>query len=237
MHSFFFVSTYICKNLTKRLGNVIVQNNHTMKNTRITTFREIGASTGFNKLFKFYKFYFKEEWSAIVVMILFICLGCLGMKSKWLKTDFAIGQVLSAIILAGGFFSFVAIFIKPIFNFIIMPFVRKANNINIIAIKLTIGSLLGIALLSMPYGYYQLMRIVVVFLFGWLSYVEWEQKRRVPAFICAICVIIFQPLYKLAFLKSDWKKIDAACVLLLVVWIIFDLINQFRKNKRKVLNT
>jgi hypothetical protein len=97
-----------------------------------------------------------------------------------------------------------------------------------LVIKLALIAFLLGALLKMPYGYYQLMRISVCVLFIWLAYIYYQKELMFVAIACGISVILFNPIIKLAIHKKEWQAIDLWFAIALIIWMIIDLIQLFR---------
>lgn len=93
---------------------------------------------------------------------------------------------------------------------------------------LAIVFLLGAILFNPPYGYYQIMRIALVIIFFKLAMHEYEEERTVMSVLASLCIVLFQPLEKLAFNKHQWQIIDIGCAALLLLWILWDVKNFIR---------
>lgn len=94
--------------------------------------------------------------------------------------------------------------------------------INISLITLLVGSFF-----SMPYGYYQAVRVFGIIGFSILAYDAHKNNLVMLAFVYGIAAILFNPIIKIAFDKNVWHVID----IILAIVIIVDLI---KKNKTRV---
>lgn len=92
--------------------------------------------------------------------------------------------------------------------------------INIFKIALAIVLLLCLA--DMPYGYYQLVRIVSITGFGIFAY-DAFQKKAVPLAIVYIgLILLFQPFEKIALGRLLWNIVDVAVALGLLASIFIE---------------
>lgn len=79
-----------------------------------------------------------------------------------------------------------------------------------------------IALLAMPYGYYQLLRLVTVVTAGWTAAYFWQNGRQGIAVLAAVLALLFNPLIPVALDREVWSVINVvvavaltSCLLLL----------------------
>ncbi len=84
-------------------------------------------------------------------------------------------------------------------------------------IKFSLAILLLLCLLHLPYGYYQLIRIIGMFGFGYLAYQANQSKKETEVFIYIGLIILFQPFFKIALGRSLWNLIDLAVAIGLIV--------------------
>jgi hypothetical protein len=92
-------------------------------------------------------------------------------------------------------------------------------TINIIKIGLAI--LFFLCLLQMPYGYYQLVRIVALIGFAILAYDALNKGWSVAMIIYIGLALLFQPFIKIALGRELWNMVDVivAIGLLLTLFI------------------
>lgn len=90
-----------------------------------------------------------------------------------------------------------------------------------------IGALL-IALLEMPYGYYQLLRVGICLVAVFLAYQAFEGQRSRIAWIFAAAALTYNPIAPLALGRGLWTIVNLATVGLLI-WSLMD------QRRKKVL--
>ena len=77
------------------------------------------------------------------------------------------------------------------------------NNLN----KIVAGLLL-IALLPLPYFYYQLLRIVVIVAAAIYAYKFYEDNQMAKVITFGVIVLIWNPIFPIYMDKSAWMIID-----------------------------
>lgn len=85
--------------------------------------------------------------------------------------------------------------------------------------------LLGAIAFNPPYGYYQIMRIGLMWLFFKFAMKAYENEQHALSVVCGLAVCLFQPLIKVAFNRHQWENIDTATALLMIVWCVIDVRN------------
>lgn len=68
--------------------------------------------------------------------------------------------------------------------------------------------LLLICLLDMPYGYYQLIRIVSFVIFIYLGITAYSDQRIAAVIVFAVGVLLFNPIFKVALGRQIWNVVD-----------------------------
>jgi uncharacterized membrane protein YccC len=86
----------------------------------------------------------------------------------------------------------------------------KRNPIFLVA-----GIVLFIALGSLPYSFYQLLRLFICGVGAYGAYLAYQQKKIGWAWILGIIALLFNPFMKFYLGKETWKILD------LIVGIIF----------------
>lgn len=82
----------------------------------------------------------------------------------------------------------------------------------IVAALMLLGSLA-----RWPYGYYQLLRLVVCGVSAYVAIVAYKWHRLWATVIFAIVTVLFNPLLPLHLSKEIWQPIDLVCALLFVI--------------------
>ena len=75
-------------------------------------------------------------------------------------------------------------------------------------VKGVIAILLLLCLVDAPYGYYQAMRTLASFGFAFLAYQYYQLGDKKNAVVFAALLVVFQPLFKIAFGRELWNIID-----------------------------
>lgn len=85
-----------------------------------------------------------------------------------------------------------------------------------ILLMIDIGMML-VALLAMPYGYYQLLRLVTVVTAGWAAAYFWQTDRQSIGVLAGVVALLFNPLIPVALDRSTWSIINLIVAGLLAV--------------------
>lgn len=86
-------------------------------------------------------------------------------------------------------------------------------------LKLLLAALLLLCLAPMPYGYYQLVRIVAMIAFAIFAYQYYEKKMMTLAITFGGLALLFQPFFKVALGRTLWNWFDViVAVGLLILW-------------------
>lgn len=86
-------------------------------------------------------------------------------------------------------------------------------------IKLILSILLFLCLLDMPYGYYQLVRMLALIAIAILAYKSYERQQIEIAIIYGGLAILFQPLIKISLGRELWNVVDVIVGIGLIVSI------------------
>jgi len=97
----------------------------------------------------------------------------------------------------------------------------KDNWFKILAILFLLG-----ALGDWPYGYYQLLRWLILGIGGYSAYLAYNSERKVWVGIFGVIALLFNPIIPFYLSKDTWQFID------IVVAIIF-FVSLFYKYERK----
>jgi predicted membrane protein len=80
------------------------------------------------------------------------------------------------------------------------------KNLNMVKIVLAIMLLL--CLLNMSYGYYQFVRLISFFGFGYLAYIKSEQGLKNEMILFGALALLFQPFIKISLGRELWNVVD-----------------------------
>ena len=75
-------------------------------------------------------------------------------------------------------------------------------------LKLITSGMLFLAIFQLPYGYYNLLRLVVTISSGISSFNAYENEKVGVAIIFAIICLLFNPIFPIYLDKSMWIPID-----------------------------
>ncbi|MBR1688147.1 MAG: hypothetical protein IJ710_06385 [Prevotella sp.] len=73
---------------------------------------------------------------------------------------------------------------------------------------LIMAAVLLLCLAPMPYGYFQLVRLLATLLFGAMAYRYYQERREGLAYACGTLALLFQPFYKIALGRALWNVMD-----------------------------
>ena len=90
------------------------------------------------------------------------------------------------------------------------------------SIKIVLAILLFLCLLSMPYGYYQLVRFAALVGFAILAYDAHEKGEKIPAVLYLCLALLFQPLFKISLGRHLWNIVDAVVGGGLLISLLFE---------------
>jgi len=76
-----------------------------------------------------------------------------------------------------------------------------------------------LALLDWPYGYYQLLRLVVTGAAAWTAYIAYDAKKQWLMVIFIIIALLFNPLAPVHLDRETWAGIDILCAIAFLVVI------------------
>ena len=96
-------------------------------------------------------------------------------------------------------------------------------------IKIVLSVLFLICLLKMPYGFYELVRIVSLIGFSLLAYHSYNQKNNNLTIIYIGLAILFQPIFKIALGRTLWNITD----IIVAIFLILTIVNPNIENKIK----
>ena len=77
-------------------------------------------------------------------------------------------------------------------------------------LKIGMAILFFICLANMPYGYYQLVRMVALVGFVILALKSYERDDKVMLIVYIGLALLFQPIFKVPLGRNIWNLVDAA---------------------------
>lgn len=89
-------------------------------------------------------------------------------------------------------------------------------------IQLFLAALLLLCLVKMPYGYYNIIRLIATSVFVYMTYVYTEEKKMGLMVTFSALALLFQPFVKIAIGRTMWNIVDVAVVILLITLTIID---------------
>jgi hypothetical protein len=75
------------------------------------------------------------------------------------------------------------------------------------------AAMLLLALLPLPYGFYTLLRLVVVVCAAILAYHHWQSGGKIIVAGMGFVALLFNPLFPIYLSREIWAPIDIACAL------------------------
>ena len=81
---------------------------------------------------------------------------------------------------------------------------------------LFLAAMLLLCLAPMPYGYFMLVRFVMMVAFGLMAYRYFTIKKSVAAWVFVILAVLFQPIYKIVLGRGIWNAVDVVVAVFLV---------------------
>ena len=85
---------------------------------------------------------------------------------------------------------------------------------------LVLAGVLLICLLSLPYGFYTVVRLAVAVVAGCWAYQFYKSGKMPLAITAGAVAILFQPLIKIVLDRTTWNLLDVLLAIALVILII-----------------
>ena len=89
-------------------------------------------------------------------------------------------------------------------------------------LKLLLAIFLLLCLAPMPYGYYQLVRIVAMIAFAIMAYQYYVKENEPLAITFGGLALLFQPFIKVALGRTIWNIVDVVVALFLIILLFKD---------------
>jgi hypothetical protein len=85
-----------------------------------------------------------------------------------------------------------------------------------------LAAMLLLCLAPMPYGYFMLVRFVMMVAFGWMAYRYYLNRKTIAMWVFGTLALLFQPIYKIALGRTVWNVVDVVVALLLIAMFIME---------------
>lgn len=89
--------------------------------------------------------------------------------------------------------------------------------------------MLLVALVDNPYGYYQILRWVVMLFAGYVTFLSYENKHKIWLWIFAVIAILFNPIAPIHLSRELWSIIDLIVAGVFVIYM-FRILKKTNKN-------
>lgn len=89
-------------------------------------------------------------------------------------------------------------------------------------IKLILAVLMLLCLAPMPYGYFQLVRLLSTITFGVMAFQYYKGGEEKLAYTFGTLVLLFQPFYKIALGRTVWNVIDVIVAIGLIILFFWE---------------
>ena len=89
-------------------------------------------------------------------------------------------------------------------------------------IYLFLAAMLLLCLAPMPYGYFMLVRFVMMVACGWMAYQYYQQHKAVATWVFGILAMLFQPMYKIALGRTIWNVVDVIVAIFFIVLFVLE---------------
>lgn len=92
---------------------------------------------------------------------------------------------------------------------------------NKLSIKIGLIVLILLALVEMPYWYYQVVRLFGSIGLGYLAWSDYRVKIRFTPVIFGIGAVLVNPFIKIAFGRTGWNVVDTLFAVILLISIFY----------------
>ena len=89
-------------------------------------------------------------------------------------------------------------------------------------VYLILAALMLLCLAPMPYGYFQLVRLVAMVVFGIMAYRYCLMNKVAVSCMFGVLALLFQPMYKIALGRTIWNVVDVVVAVLLIVLFVME---------------
>ena len=89
-------------------------------------------------------------------------------------------------------------------------------------VYLILAAMMLLCLAPMPYGYFQLVRFVVMVVFGIMAYRYYKINKVIASCVFGVLALLFQPIYKIVLGRGIWNVIDVIVAVLLIALFMME---------------
>lgn len=89
-------------------------------------------------------------------------------------------------------------------------------------IFLILAAMLLLCLAPMPYGYFMLVRFVMMAAFGFMAYRYFVIKKSIAAWVFVLLAVLFQPIYKIVLGRGIWNALDVVVATFLIILYVVE---------------
>ena len=87
---------------------------------------------------------------------------------------------------------------------------------------LVLAVVLLLCLAPMPYGYFMLVRFVMMVACGLMAYRYFLIKKSIAAWVFVILAVLFQPIYKIVLGRGIWNVVDVIVAVFLIILYVME---------------
>jgi len=89
-----------------------------------------------------------------------------------------------------------------------------------VILTFVVAIMLLLCLADMPYGYYELVRLVAAAVFAYFAYEGFRAHRDAPLFVFGALALLFQPFVKVALGRTMWNIVDVVVAVGLIALLV-----------------
>ena len=87
---------------------------------------------------------------------------------------------------------------------------------------LFLSAMLLLCLAPMPYGYFMLVRFVMMVACGWMAYRYFTIDKKAAAWVFITLALLFQPIYKIVLGRTIWNVVDVIVAVFLIALFVLE---------------
>ena len=82
------------------------------------------------------------------------------------------------------------------------------------------AAMMALAILPMPYGYYQFLRLVTVIAAGWIAAYFWTNNRLVWAIPMGFVALLFNPVFRISLEREVWAPLNLVAAIMFIAAMV-----------------